>query len=131
MHSQSVPVGLEDDSVRSAVLQAATAPLDEVFDDRVRLEVDQLNRVGPWVFLKGTMHGSDSGRPYYAGTVFEARRADGVMSDVYAVLLRSKESIVDNDARGWHVADYVIGPTDVAWLVWPDKHEAPRSVLGI
>ncbi|RZQ60055.1 hypothetical protein [Amycolatopsis suaedae] len=114
------------DPARQAVLRAATAPLDKAFDDRVRVEVEQLNRVGSWVFLQATMRDAGGGRPYYAGTGYEARRADGVMSDTYVALLRKS----DDDTRPWRLSDYVIGPTDVAWLTWPDKHEAPRELFG-
>jgi hypothetical protein len=130
--AQSVPQSLgPDDSVREAVLQAATTPLGEAFGDQVQVQVEHLGRLGPWVFLQGKMHGMDGGRPYYAGTVYESRRADGVMSDAYAVLLRkADDASADDDARSWRLSDYAIGPTDVAWLTWPDKHAAPRALFG-
>ncbi|WP_410603694.1 hypothetical protein [Amycolatopsis sp. lyj-90] len=130
--ARSFPVSLTPgDPVREAVLQAATARLDEYFGDRVRVEVEQLDRVGPWVFLQGTMRGTEAGRPYYDGTVYEARRADGVMSDVYVALLKKRdEAAADNDARSWRLSAYAIGPTDVAWLTWADDHEAPRTLFG-
>ncbi|WP_409493123.1 hypothetical protein [Amycolatopsis sp. cmx-11-12] len=130
--TRSFPVSLNPgDPVREAALQAATARLDEFFGDRVRVEVERLDRIGPWVFLQGTMRTTDAGRPYYAGTVYEARRADGVMSDVYVALLKkADEKGADNDARSWRLSNYAVGPTDVAWLTWPDEHEAPRALFG-
>ncbi|WET80981.1 hypothetical protein P3102_07030 [Amycolatopsis sp. QT-25] len=119
------------DPVREAVLEAATARLDQEFGDGVRVAVEQLDRLGPWVFLQGTMRGTEAGRPYYAGTIYENKRADGVMSDVYVALLKKKsETNVDDDARSWRVADCAIGPTDVAWLTWPDEHEVPQELFG-
>lgn len=121
-----------DDPVREAVLHAATAPLRDAVGDRLQVQVERFNRVGSWVFLQGTMRGVDGGRPNYNDTVFESRRADGVMSDVYVALLaKADPTITDNDARSWRVADYAIGPTDVAWLPWSDKHDAPRTLFGI
>ncbi|WP_216206276.1 hypothetical protein [Amycolatopsis aidingensis] len=130
--AQSVPRPLDaDDPVREAVLQAATAPLGAAFGDRVRVEVVQLNRIGPWVFLQGRMRGADGGRPSYAGTGYEARQADGAMSDVYAALLRKADNAgADHDARSWRLSDHAIGPTDVTWLTWPDEHEAPPALFG-
>ncbi|WP_116040785.1 hypothetical protein [Amycolatopsis palatopharyngis] len=130
--AQSVPQSLDpDDPVRKAVHHAATAPLREVFGDRVQVEVERLDRIGPWVFLQGRTRGADGGRPNYAGTVYESRRADGVMSDAYAVLLRKTDDAgADNDAESWRLSDQAIGPTDVAWLTWPDKHAAPRALFG-
>lgn len=130
--AQSAPRSLgPEDPAREAIHRAATAPLREVLGDRVQVEVEHLNRVGPWVFLQGRMRGAGGGRPNYAGTVYESRRADGVMSDAYAVLLRKADDAgADNDARSWRVFDHAIGPTDVAWLTWPDKHTAPRALFG-
>ncbi|MEV6909152.1 hypothetical protein [Amycolatopsis sp. NPDC051071] len=130
--ARSFPQALSPgDPVREAVLQAATARLYDAFGDRVRLAVERLDRIGPWVFLQGTMHGAEIGRPYYVGTGYEARRADGVMSDVYVALLKKTgEPGTDNDARSWRLSDHAIGPTDVAWLTWPDEHEAPRALFG-
>ncbi|AGM04101.1 hypothetical protein AB0E55_11480 [Amycolatopsis keratiniphila] len=126
------PVALNPgDPVREAVLQAATARLDEEFGDQVRVAVEQLDRLGPWVFLQGTMRPAQAGRPYWAGTIYENRRADGVMSDVYVALLKKKsETNVDDDPRSWRVANCAIGPTDVAWLTWPDDYEIPQELFG-
>ncbi|SDY10370.1 hypothetical protein SAMN05421504_104515 [Amycolatopsis xylanica] len=129
--ARSVPESLDPGNpVREAVLQAAVARLDEYFGDRVQVAVEQLNRVGDWVFLHGRMHGAEGGRPYYAGTIYETRRHDGVMSDVYAVLLKKSEAGRPDDARSWRLSDYAIGPTDVTWLEWPDRHQAPPAVFG-
>ncbi|WP_037310405.1 hypothetical protein [Amycolatopsis orientalis] len=131
--ARSAPASpISDHSVREAVLQAATARLGAAFGDRVRLEVEHLDRIGPWAFVQGQMRGTDSyGRPYYAGTGYEARRADGVMSDVYVALLKkTDEAGADNDVRSWRLANHSIGPTDVAWLTWPDEHDAPPALFG-
>ncbi|MFD6070839.1 MULTISPECIES: hypothetical protein [Amycolatopsis] len=130
--ARPVPVSLNPgDPVREAVLQAATARLDQEFGDRVQVAVEQLDRLGPWVFLQGTMRGTEPGRSYYAGTIYENKRADGVMSDVYVALLKKRsETGVDDDARSWRVANCAIGPTDVAWLTWPDEHEVPQELFG-
>lgn len=128
--AQSAPQSLEPgDPVREAVLRAATAPLDEVFGDRVQVVVNTLTRVGPWVFLQGRMHGPDGGRPNLAGTSYAARQADGVVSDVYVALLH-KEANAVADARSWRLIANAIGPTDVAWLTWPDEFEVPRALFG-
>lgn len=131
--AQSVPQSLDpDDPAREAVLQAATEPLGDALGDRAQVEVVLLNRIGPWVFLEGRMCGADGGRLDYSGTIYESRRADGVMSDVYAVLLRkADDASADNDPRSWRLSEYVIGPTDVAWLTWPGKHAAPRELFGV
>ncbi|MEV7555705.1 hypothetical protein AB0N89_39320 [Amycolatopsis sp. NPDC089917] len=132
MYTRSFPVSLNPgDPVREAVFRAATARLDEEFGDQVQVAVEQFDRLGPWVFLQGTMRGTQAGRPYYAGTIYENKRADGVMSDVYVALLKkTSETTVDDDPRSWRLARYAIGPTDVAWLTWPDEHEVPQALFG-
>ncbi|GAA1239925.1 hypothetical protein GCM10009676_25870 [Prauserella halophila] len=119
------------DPAREAVLQAATAPLRNAVGDRLDVAVERLTRIGSWVFLQGTMRGADGGPPNYTDTVFETRRADGVMSDVYMALLdKADPAITDNDPRGWRVTECAIGPTDIAWLPWSDRHGAPRALFG-
>lgn len=130
--AQSVPPeSLDpDEPAGSAVLQAATAPLREIFDDRVEVKVERLNRVGGWVFLRGKMHDVDGGRPDYSATPFAKPAAAGQMSDVYVALL-SHFGGPENDPRCWHLDDHHIGPTDVAWDAWPDKHGAPRALFSV
>jgi hypothetical protein len=122
----------DDEPAREAIVQAATAPLREAFGVRIRLDVGQVNRIGPWVFVQGTMRARDGGPANYAGTVYQARSEDGALSDVFAALLKMDENAVsDTDVRSWRLLEYAIGPTDVAWLTWPDEHEAPRSLIGV
>lgn len=119
-----------DDPARAAVLQAASAPIFEAFGDDVRVRVEQLDRMGPWVFVRGRMRGPDGGRPDYAGTAFAKPAAAGQMSDVYVALLNHVGG-ADDDPRSWRLADHRIGPTDVAWDAWPAKHAAPRSLFSV
>lgn len=110
-----------------ALLDAATAPAAGTFDGRVRVRVERLDRLGPWAFLLGTLEGAGGGRPDYAGTVYAGRAAEGGMSDVYVALLRHDG---EGDAGGWTLLDHAIGPGDVAWLPWPERHAAPRQLFG-
>lgn len=130
--TQSAPQSIgPGDPLRGAVLQAATAPLRNAVGDRLDVEVERLNRVGARVFLQGTMRSAGGGPANYTDTVFETRRADGVMSDVYVALLEKTDAAVtDADARSWRVVEYAIGPTDIAWLPWADRHDVPRALFG-
>ncbi len=73
-----------------ALLAAAVAPVDAAFGDRVKVEVERLDRVGRWAFLQGTLRGADGGKPDYSGTPYAERAASGGMSDVYVALLRAE-----------------------------------------
>lgn len=112
---------------QDAVLQAATAPLREVVGDRVRVDVEGMNRIGPWVFLRGRMRDVAGGRPNFSGTAYEKPSAAGQMSDVYVALLREAGGYTAQ----WQLLEHKIGPSDVAWDNWPEKHSAPRELFRV
>ncbi|WP_143703861.1 MULTISPECIES: hypothetical protein [Luteimonas] len=141
------------------LLQAATAPVRDAFGDTVRVEVERLDRLGRWAFLQGSLRGADGGRPDYAGTPFAERAAQGGMSEVYVALLQvpvdgraaghadagaaaaqaaphaaspgaDAPSAKHGDAGAWTLVDHAIGPSDVSWLTWPERHAAPRQLFG-
>ena len=118
------------------LLEAATAPLREVLEARVALDVERMDRIGPWVFLLGNMRAPDGGRPDFSGTRFADASEQGAMSDLYVALLRhdspaapSGDTTFPADGT-WVVLDHAIGPGDVAWLGWPQEHAAPRALFG-
>lgn len=127
--AQSIPQSLgpdtPDNAVRKAVLKAATAPLGEAFGDRVQVEVEQLDRIGPWVFLRGRLRDVAGGRPDFSGTAYEKPAAAGQMSDVYVALLRQS----DEHTTGWQLRAHAIGPSDIAWETWPRDHGAPTALF--
>lgn len=135
-----------DDAGYAPMLTAASAPLRREFGDAVEVRVERLDQLGNWAFLMGTMQAPGGGRPGYAGSRFAERAASGGMSDVYVALLKRRSSSGDDseDAPGeagadqgvernigeWTLAEHAIGPGDVAWLAWPDRHSAPKAVFG-
>lgn len=40
-------------------------------------------------------------------------------------------ALLGRTGNGWLVIEYVVGPTDVAYLPWPEQHGAPRSIFGL
>lgn len=114
------------DPARGAVLRAATAPLREAFGDRVQVQVQRLDRLGPWVFLQGKMRDASGGRPDFSGTAYEKPAAAGQMSDLYVALVRDSEGHTGE----WQLRAHAIGPSDVAWETWPRDHEAPSALFG-
>ncbi|ASR45065.1 hypothetical protein BEN78_10190 [Xanthomonas citri pv. mangiferaeindicae] len=132
-----------------ALLDAATAPLRSALGDRVAVDVERLDRLGDWAFLQGTLRAPGGGRPDYAGTPYAERAAAGGMSDVYVALLRVEPAqthaadaaseapphdgtptAAKPAATQWTVLDHAIGPSDVAWLTWPQTYAAPRQLFG-
>ncbi|MEN1941812.1 hypothetical protein WCE41_11100 [Luteimonas sp. MJ246] len=145
--AQAAPQAMQPgDPGYEAILDAATGPLRDTLDGRVRLEVERIDRIGGWVFVLGSMRAPGGGRPDLAGTRFAEAAEQGAMSDIYVALLRN-EGVADGgtDAGGptvagagtaasgggpWILLDHAIGPGDVAWLDWPQRHAAPRALFG-
>ncbi|UIJ46503.1 hypothetical protein LZK98_06020 [Sphingomonas cannabina] len=107
---------------RAAILDIARQPVAQHLGKPVKFKVRTLHRDGDWAFLIAEMQDS-GGRPIsYAGTPLASAEAEGMVSKDYAALLR-------RIGGHWRVADYAIGPTDVAWAEWPAKHKAPRALF--
>lgn len=40
-------------------------------------------------------------------------------------------ALLQREGRAWAVRAFVVGPTDVAYLDWPERYGAPRALLGL
>lgn len=137
--AQSTPRPVQPaDAGHDVLLAAATAPLAEAFGGAATVDVERLDRIGDWAFLLGTMRGAGGGALPVEGTRYEARRASGSMSDVYVALLKREPAgappadsgDADTADGHWVLLEHAIGPGDVAWLAWPERHAAPRALFG-
>ena len=107
---------------RTAILDAARAPVVKRLGKPVKFVVRRLERQGDWAFLIAAMQ-DESGRPIsYVGTPLASAEGEGMVSKDYAALLR-------RSGGQWRVVDDALGPTDVAWADWPEKHGAPRALF--
>lgn len=108
---------------RAAILDAAHQAIARRIGKTPRLVVRTLGHQGDWVFLIATMQ-DKAGRPIsYAGTPLGPAEAEGMVSKDYVALFRRV-------GKGWRLVEEALGPTDVAWAGWADKHGAPRSIFG-
>ncbi len=107
---------------RTAVLDAARQPVEKMLGKQVILEVDHLNVLKNWAYLEATMRGSGGQPISYADTSFQQAAENGGKSDVYMALLERHGDV-------WKVKDDAIGPTDVAWAVWPGQYGAPDAIF--
>ena len=108
---------------RTAVLEAARAPIAGTLGRPVRFVVDRLERRGDWAFLWARLV-DGAGRPVsYAGTPLANAEREGMVSKSAAVLLK-------RDNGRWTVVDQAIGPTDVAWEGWAARHGAPAELFN-
>ena len=117
---RAVPVG---DPLRRALLNTLRAPIEDELDQPVQFMVDQLKVQGDWAFYAGSVQRPD-GRPIdFARTRFAEAIAEGVFDGptTYGLMHRV--------GGRWTVTVFVIGPTDVAYLGWPDEYGAPPSLF--
>ncbi|MET3725820.1 hypothetical protein [Sphingomonas trueperi] len=108
---------------RAAILDAAHHAIARRIGKTPRLLVRTLGHQGEWVFLIATMQ-DKAGRPIsYAGTPLASAEAEGMVSKDYVALFRRA-------GTGWRVVEEALGPTDVAWADWAEKHGAPKAIFG-
>lgn len=108
---------------RAAILDTARAPVAKRLGKPVKFAVRTLARDGDWAFLVAAME-DGQGRPIsYAGTPLASAEAEGAISKDYVALLR-------HTGGRWHVVDQALGPTDVAWADWAERHGAPKGLFG-
>lgn len=118
--NRDVPVG---DPQRRVLLDTIRPTLQRDVGQPVQFVVDTLRIRGDWAFYAGRIQ-QPNGRPI---DFSRTRYAELIAQDVfdgpttYAVLRRTGGT--------WRLVDFVVGPTDVAYLNWPDDHGAPLALF--
>lgn len=112
-----------DDSDYASLLALAIAPAEAELGKSVRVDVERFDRLGHWAFVLGKLEEPGGGRIDYSNTPYAASAAAGSKSDVFVALLRQHDD-------SWTTVAHATGPSDVAWLPWPEEHGAPRALLG-
>jgi len=115
-----VPVG---DPLRRTLLNTLRPSIEDELNQPVQFMVDRLRVQGDWAFYAGSVQRPD-GRPIdFSKTRYASALENGVFDGpgTFALLRRS--------AGAWRVVTFVVGPTDVAYLAWPDEHGAPMRLF--
>jgi hypothetical protein len=107
---------------RTDILDAARSPVSEALGKPVVFKVSTLNRSRDWAFLIATMEDRGGNLVDYSGTPKAAAAAEGIVSPIYAALLRQRNG-------RWVVVECAIGPTDVAWEPWAERYGAPNNLF--
>jgi hypothetical protein len=113
------------DVLRKPLLDALRGAVEKDLGQPVQFVVSTLRVQGHWGFVIATPQ-TKAGQPIdYAATHYAEAMADGVFDGgtVFA-LLRS-------DGSQWSVKAFVVGPTDVAYLAWPEQHGAPVTLFEV
>ncbi|ADL00899.1 hypothetical protein [Brevundimonas subvibrioides] len=112
------------DPLRRPILDALRPSIQrDLGGQPVQFVVDRLRVQGDWAFYAGSIQ-QPGGRPIDFGrTRYASALENGVFDGpgTYALLRRSGGT--------WRVVTFVIGPTDVAWLAWPDEFNAPAALF--
>ena len=107
---------------RAAILDAARQPVTKRLGKPVKFKVKRLERQGDWAFLIAAMQDAGGNPVSYAGTPLASAEAEGMVSKDYVALLRLS-------GGKWRVVDNAVGPTDVIWADWAEKHGAPKALF--
>ena len=117
-----VTPGIGDPS-RAALLDALRGEIARDLGQPVKFVVRDMRTNGDWAFLVATPQ-TPAGAPIDFGkTHYAEQQREGVLDGdtLYALLQRR--------AGKWVVVEFVIGPTDVAWLDWESKHHVTPGVI--
>ncbi|WP_313918865.1 hypothetical protein [Tahibacter sp.] len=115
----------KSDPLRKPLLDALRGPVEKDLGQPVQFVVSLLRVQDTWAFVIATPQ-TKTGQPIdYARTHYAQAIADGVFDGgtVFALL--------QSEAGAWSVKEFVIGPTDVAFLAWPEQHGAPASLFEL
>ncbi|CAM8619352.1 hypothetical protein [Sphingobium cupriresistens] len=111
------------DPQRRALLDALRPAIERDLMQKVKFVVRTLRRQDRWAFAHVVPQTPAGGSIDFSQTRHAERVEAGIFDgpDVYALLEQK-------DGR-WIVRDFVVGPTDVAYLAWPDEFGAPMGLF--
>jgi hypothetical protein len=112
-----------DTPERRAIMDAARVPIAGAVGLPVIFVVQNLNSDGHWAYLQAVPHNPDNSPIDWRGSALAREWEAGFMSDIAMVLLR-------RTGPDWHVVEWVMGPTDVAWIDWQARHDLPVRLFN-
>ncbi len=107
---------------RAALMDAARPPIEGALGVPVIFVVQVLNTDGTWAYLQAVPHNPDGSPMDWRRTRLAADWEAGFMSDIAMVLMQ-------RGRHGWHVIDWVMGPTDVFWYGWVTDYGLPERLF--
>jgi hypothetical protein len=102
---------------RRAVLDATRVPVERAMEHSVELVVKQIRVCGDWAFVIADMQKPGGAEINWSETI-----CSGDVSHLVGALLKN-----GNDNR-WRVKAYELCPTDVPWVDWAAKFNAPAAL---
>ena len=109
------------DPARRALLDTVRPAVEIDVQGPVEFVVDDLRREGEWAFFAGGMQ-HPGGVPIVCPRTRFADECD--FMDGFSVFALLRE-----EGPRWRLVDLMVGPTDVGWADWPERHGAPCRLM--
>lgn len=109
-----------------ALVNALTPAVSEEIGQAVSFQITTSRQDGDWGWVVAQPRKADGGAIDWAQTKYAARAEAGALDGdgtTYALLQRQNGQ--------WAVRQFVIGPTDVAYIDWPQRYGVPAALLGL
>ncbi len=103
---------------RTAVLDAARAPVEKDLGQAIIFQVKTLRVTPEWAFLHGIPKRADGKPVDYSKSIYADDAKGDAFSGQAAVLLV-------RDGAGWRLVTYSVGFSDVVWDSWDEEFGAP------
>lgn len=121
---QSAPrnIGVSD-PLRRPLLDVLRPAIEDDLGQPVQFMVDRLSVQDDWAFFAGSVQQPDGQPIDFGRTRYAEAEREGYFDGpgAYGLLRRV-------DGR-WRVEGFFVGPTDAAYLAWPDELGAPTSLF--
>jgi len=107
---------------RNQIISVIKIKFESELTKHVKLRINSFKIQKGWSFLRGVLL-DKSGSPFsYQGTPYQDAVNDGIFDDWFCVLLRKEKG-------QWQVIVHSIGATDVPYLDWAERFNAPDSIF--
>lgn len=122
VHAQPVVSPPKGSALRAEVLDALRPVMEIEIGGQIIFVVRTLNVTGDWAFVSADPK-RPGGHPIdWRKTRFRSDYEADMFSGLVLALLRRENG-------RWTVAEYAIGPTDVAWVEWLEKHKLAEDLF--
>jgi hypothetical protein len=109
---------------RDAMTAALAPRVQAEIGQPVSFTVTTMRVENDWGWLVAQPWTPDGAQIDWSQTRYAERAAEGMLDGggtTYALLRRENGQ--------WRVVDFAVGPTDVAWADWSERHGAPASLM--
>lgn len=122
--AQRVTDVTRSDPDRRALMDAIRPALEEDTRGPVEFGVRELRRMGDWAFgvLSPQRPGGTAIR--WQDTRFAAAMRAGAFDGGTTYVLWQRQPV------GWKVIESAVGPTDVVWIEWQQRHRLPEALFS-